>query len=100
MFMVLNGLLALLAADDLVGIADTLALVRLRLLERADHSGELPDLLGIDARDGDDVLLRGDLEALRDGDGHRVREAERHDEVLALDVGLEADALDDELLLV
>jgi len=94
----LYRLLALLAADVLAVIADALALIRLRLLPVADACCELAQYLLVDAGDRDSSLFRRDLEAVRDLHDDRMREAEGHDEVSAFDVGLVADAFDDELL--
>src|SRR6185503_16367193 len=89
---VLCGLLALLAADHLVVVADALALVRLRLLLRADVSRELADELLVEARDRERALVCRDGEAVGDHHLYRVAEAERQVEGLARNIPLEADA--------
>src|SRR5690349_21515883 len=75
--------LARLHAHDLARVADTFALVRLRLADRADVRRDLPNELLIDA--GDCHLVRA-LD--REGDAlgrdhlHRMRVADLEDEVL------------------
>lgn len=64
----LTGGLTCLAADVFADVADTLALVRFGLLDRANESGEVADLLLVDTGDVDDVLflfVRRDRDALR-----------------------------------
>src|SRR6185437_3355332 len=92
---------ALFEGDLLVGVAHALALVGLRRTDVADLRGHLPDLLAIDALDDDLGLARGlDGDAFRDREVHRVREAEREVEGLALHLRAKADAHELELLLV
>ena len=92
---------ALFEGDLLVGVAHALALVGLRRTDVADLRGHLPDLLAVDALDQDLGLARGlDRDALRDREVHRMGEAERQVERLALHLRAEADADELELLLV
>src|SRR5262249_29465357 len=82
-------------------VADALALVGLGRADGADLGGELADDLLAGSLDDD---LRGlrhlDRDAGRDGQRARLAEAQREHEVLALDLGVVADALDREPLLV
>ena len=69
--------LALLAADVLVSVADTLALVWLRRVVAANVGGELADSVLVDAFNGDlGVLFDRDLDRVRDRVENRVGEAE------------------------
>src|SRR5688500_3454951 len=90
-----------LAADVLAGVADTLALVRLRLADLADVRGDLADLLLVDA--AHDEAGRG-LDLERDALGrlhrHRVAEPERELQAAALGDDAVADAHDLQRLLV
>src|SRR5450759_2385577 len=91
--------LAGLSADHLAGVADTLALVGLRLPRGADAGGNLADELLVDADDGQ--LDRGlDLEAdavrRNDLDGMAVPEVEL--QLVADLLGAVADARDLEAL--
>src|SRR5688572_19238660 len=93
-------LLGFLDYDLLVGIAHALALVRLRAAVGAHLGGHLPDLLPVHALDHDLGLGRRlDLDAFRHRVGHRVREAEREIELVALALGAVADADQLQLLL-
>src|SRR4030095_4570579 len=86
-------LLAFLHHDLLAGVAHALALVRLRWAVPTDHGGDLADLLAVHALDHDLGLARRlDGDALRHREVHRVREAEREIEALALYGGAGADA--------
>src|SRR5208282_4533278 len=90
--------LAFLAPHFLVGVADSLALVRFGRVEAADFSRDLADHLLAGAFDGDlGVFLNRDLDLVWDRiiDGMGIAEGEV--DVAALDDGLEADALDFEL---
>src|SRR3954454_21454255 len=91
--------LADLPGDVLALVADALALVGLRRPLLADDGGGLADLLLGVALDHD-AGGRGHLEldALRGGDLHGVRVAERELQVGALELGPVADALDLERL--
>src|SRR6185437_12940081 len=92
-------LLAFLAADMLVRIADALALVGLGLAVGAQHRGDLPHLLPVGTGDADrGRLLAGDLDLARDRKGHVVAVAELQHQVLALHRGAIADTLDLEAL--
>ena len=63
--------------------------------------GDLADELLVDAFDLDlGVVGDGDLDALGDREKHGVRIAKAQVQLLALDGGLETDALDLELLVV
>src|SRR5258708_7124867 len=96
---VLDGLLALLATDDLADIMDALALVRLRLLERADLRRKLPHELLVDTRDRHDCFFGDDLEASWHFDRNRVGKTKRHlDGIGAFHLIAIADAFDLELL--
>ena len=96
--------LAFLAADALgvfANQADALALVRLRRVVGADLGSDLADELLVDALDLDlRAVVDGDFDALRNVVEDRVRVAEREVDLLALERGLEADALDFEFLRV
>src|SRR5690606_3263748 len=82
------GLLGFLADDVFAGVLDALALVRLRRAEAADLGGNLADLLPVGAADHDLGLRRGgDGDAFRRRVQHRVREAQRQVQVLALHGG-------------
>src|SRR5262245_18026810 len=91
-------LLAFLALDVLALVADTLALVGLRLARGPDHGGHLADLLLVDARYRDDLLLGAahlHLDAGRDRVDHVVAEADLQLQgVLALERDAEAGAMD------
>src|SRR6185437_4133265 len=88
-------LLAFLAADVLVAVLDALALVGLGLAEVADHRRGLPDPLPVGAADGDrGRLLAGDLDVARNREDHIVAVAQLQHQVLALDRGAVAHALD------
>src|SRR5690348_11236180 len=88
-------LLAFLAADALVAVLDALALIGLGLAEGADHRRGLPDPLAVGAGDGDrGRLLAGDLDVARDRENHVVAVAQLQHQVLALDGGAIAHALD------
>ena len=84
----------------LAAVADALALVGLRRAALADVRGDLADQLLVDPADDDLGRLRDlELDPLRRLDRDRMRVAERHLQVLALELGAVADALDLELLL-
>ena len=68
----LSGLLALLAADDLAVVAEALALVRLRLLHRADLGCKLTDHFLVDSGDRDVVLLNIDAQRLARMNGRNL----------------------------
>src|SRR6185312_7519808 len=94
-------LFPLFEGDLLVGVTYALALVGLRRADIADLRGHLADLLPIDALDDDLGLARGfDGDPLRNRENHRVREAEREIERLALHLRAKADTHELELLLV
>src|ERR1044071_9963783 len=79
--------------DDFVAIAHALALVGLRRAVGAHFGGDLADQLLVDAGDHDFGLSRRrDLDALGHLVHHRVREAERQIQLVALRLGTEADA--------
>src|SRR6185295_11619016 len=89
-----------LAGDVLAAVADSLALVRLRRAALADVGGDLADELLVDAPHDDLGRLRHlELDALGSLDRDRMRVAQRQLEVLALELGPVADALDLEPLL-
>src|SRR5512133_1221939 len=94
--------LAFLAADDLVRVLDALALVRLGRAQRTDLGGGEAEQVLVHRAHGELGLLGVHLggHALRQLEDHRVREAEREVDVLALHLGLEADAGDLEAALV
>src|SRR5690606_15971208 len=93
-------LLAFLAHDALAGILHALALVGLGTAILADLGGDLADLLLVDARNGDLGRLRhSDGDAGRGLVHHVVAEAESQLQVLALERGAIADAVDLKLLL-
>src|SRR5690606_7617184 len=82
------GLLGFLADDVFAGVLDALALVRLRRAEAADLGGNLAALLPVGAADHGLGLRRGgDGDAFRRRVQHRVREAQRQVQVLALHGG-------------
>merc|ERR1719478_575244 len=93
--------LTLLEDDDLVSVAHTLALVRLRLALGAKDSGEVPNLNLVVARHSDlRVAVALHLDALGDLDDDRVSVAEgKVDGLAALHRRLVADADELELLL-
>src|SRR6185437_10654465 len=94
-------LLPLFEGDLLVGVAHALALVGLGRTDVADLRGHLSDLLAVDALDDDLGLARGlDGDSFRDREVHRVGEAEREVEGLALHLRAKADAHELEFLLV
>src|SRR6185312_12914116 len=79
-------LLAFLTEDVLTGVFHALALVRLGRPVTADFSGDLTDLLLVDAADLDfGRLRRRDRDAFRDRIVHIVRETELEVQGLALD---------------
>src|SRR5690606_5494449 len=81
-------LLGFLADDVFAGVLDALALVRLRRTEAADLGCNLADLLLVGAGDHDLGLGRGgDGDAFRGREQHRMREAQRQVQVLALHGG-------------
>src|SRR5574341_196744 len=85
--------LADLPPDSLVGVLDPLRLVGIGAPVRADRGGRLANQLLVDALDGDHRValdLRGD--PLRQDVLHRVAEAEREDEGVALHLRPVADA--------
>src|SRR5665213_2090846 len=91
-------LLAFLAPHRLLRVFDALALVGLRLAVGADDGGDLPDTLLVRAGDGDERrLLADDLHVFRDRKGHVVAVAQLQHQVLALDRGAVADAIDLEI---
>src|SRR5512145_1360951 len=94
--------LAFLATDDLLRVLDALALVGLRLAERADLRGGQAEEVLVDPLDREPGLLRVHLggDALGELEDDRVGEAEGEVDLLALDLRLEADAADLEHLLV
>src|SRR5436190_2069687 len=91
-------LLAFLALDVLALVADAFALIGLGRARGADHGGHLADLLLVDARHRDDLLLGAahfDLDAWWNGVEHVVAEAHLQlQAVLALEGRAEADAVD------
>src|SRR5262249_42183495 len=88
-------LLSFLAADALVLVFDALALVRLGLPEGADLGGHLADPLQIRPAYGDlSRLLAFDRHPRRNGIDDVMAEAELELQVLALDLGAVADAVD------
>src|SRR5580765_360555 len=94
-------LLAFLAEDELARVFHALALVGLRRPEAADFRGLLADQLLVSTGDGDlGRLRRRDRDALRDWIHHVVAQPDLELEVLALQRGAIADAVDLELLLV
>src|SRR3989344_910712 len=86
-------LLTLLLTHDLAFVADTLALVRLRLLHGAYGCGELADRLLIGTRNGNDVLLDDRRDAFRNGEHNGVRESDRELQLLARELNFVADTL-------
>src|SRR5687767_15946154 len=93
-------LLAYLHHDLLAGVAHALALVGLRRAVSADHRRDLADLVAVDALHDDLGLARRLYrDALRHREVHRVREAEREVQALALDRRAVADADQFELAL-
>src|SRR5450759_4304482 len=87
--------LAHLALDVLALVADALALVGLGRALLADDRRSLPDELLRDALDDHAGRLRHfEFDAVRRGDGNRVGVADGQLEVLALQLGAIADALD------
>src|SRR5690606_4830739 len=81
-------LLGFLANDDFVGVLHALALVGLRRTDGADLGGDLANALLVGALDQDLGLGRGgQRDAFRRHEHHRVREAQRQAEVLALHGG-------------
>jgi len=92
-------LLAFLAQDGFRHVLDALALVGFRRTIGTNLRRDLPDHLLVGARDGDaGRLLALDLDAVRDRIAHVVAEAELQVELLALDRGPVADAVDLQLL--
>src|SRR5690606_8221302 len=86
-------LLALLAEDHLVRVADAFALVGLRRAEGADLRRHLADALLVRALDLDRGRpLRGDADALRNRIADLVAVAEVEDQLLALHRGAVAGA--------
>src|SRR5690242_14890086 len=76
--------LARLHAHDLARIADALALVRLRLTDRANVRRDLSDELLVDAGDRHLVhTLDREGDAVGRNHLHRMRVADREDEILA-----------------
>src|SRR5690554_548702 len=93
-------LLGFLADDVLAGVLHALALVGLRRSVPADLRGDLADLLLVGAGDQDLGLgRRGDGDAVRDREHHRVRKAQGQVQVLALHRGTVAHAHQLELAL-
>src|SRR6202035_497000 len=92
--------LADLAAQDLVGVLDALALVGVGPAQPADLGRHLTHLLAVGARDGDAVGLGVDLDLDPgwDVEDHRVRVAQGELHLRPLDLGAVADADDVELL--
>src|SRR2546421_4497243 len=88
--------LALLAADDFLGVLDALALVRLGWPHLADLRGGEPHQVLVGALHGDPVGLGVVLGAdpFRQREAHRVREADDELDLLALQLGLVTDARD------
>src|SRR5438270_13826002 len=78
--------LALLAADGFLGVLHALALVRLGRAQLADFGGDEADLVLVGALHRDAVGLGVVLgrHALRQRVDHRMREAEREGDALAL----------------
>ena len=95
----LDGL-AFLAADLFAGITHAFALVRLRRVVAADIRGHLADQLSCRCLRCLILVFSVTviLMSLRNREKNRVRKAEVQVEVLALDGGLETDALDFEIL--
>jgi len=91
--------LAFLAANTLADDTDTLALVRLRRVVGANVGCDSSDELLVSTLDLELGLVGdGDFDTLGDVEEDRMRIAEREIELLALEVGFKADALDFELL--
>src|ERR1035437_3464660 len=91
--------LAFFTANTLADDTDTFALVRLRRIIGTDIGGDGSDELLVSTLDLDLGLIGdGDLDTLGDIEENRVRIAKREVELFALEVGLEADALDFEIL--
>src|SRR5690606_39938932 len=87
------GLLGFLHDDLLAGVADALALVGLRLAERADLGRHLAHLLLVGAADQDlGLRRRGQGDALGGGVHDREGEADAKVQVLAMDGGAETGA--------
>lgn len=95
----LCGLLALLAADNLVLVLDTLSEVWLRTLDVADLRSELADTLLVSSLDGDGVLHDGNGKALRNGKRYRVGEAYVEHELVAAKLNLVSHTIELEDLL-
>src|SRR5437764_13123706 len=59
-----------LATNHFIAVLDALALIGIRLAQRADLRRGLPDLLLVDAADHDvsGLAVHGDVDALRDGE--------------------------------
>src|SRR6476646_11954193 len=94
-------LLAFLAEDELAGIFDALALIRLRRTQATDFRRDLPDLALVDTGNCDlDRPGRRDRHARRNRKRDVVAVAERQLQVLALHRRLIADAGDFQPLLV
>src|SRR5437773_6001662 len=86
-------LLGLLQDDDLAAVAHSLALVGLGRALRANLGGDLAHQLLVDAGDDDlGLRRRRHLDALGHLLHHRVREAERQIELVALRLRTESDA--------
>src|SRR5256886_2341701 len=93
-------LLGLFQNDDLSAVAHSLALVGLGRALRANLGGDLPHQLLVDAGDDDlGLRRRRHLDALGHLLHHRVREAERQIELVALRLRAEPDADQREALL-
>src|SRR5439155_26793265 len=91
--------LAFLAHDPLIGVAHTLALVRFGRVKAAEFSSHLSHNLPVWAFNGElRVLLDGYFDLCGNLIEHRVRVSEAHVDGVALHRGLEADALNLELL--
>src|SRR5581483_1573519 len=90
-----------LTTNHFIGVLDALALVRVRLAQRADLRRGLADLLLVDAADHDvsGLAVDGDVDSLRDREAHRMRVPELEHHFLPFDLGAVADADDVQLFL-
>src|SRR5256885_1772277 len=95
----LTGCFTSLPSDDLVGVLDAFALVRIGLAQRADLRCCLSDLLLVDAGHGDvsGLAVDGDVDALRDREADRMGVSQLEHHFLPFHLGAIADADDVEL---